>query len=870
MNEKQQQLLFDKGITNVPSDALCSDNALSYSHDLVYDNGEHKVIQNPIRFFNEGTLSLLYIHKFANQERYIVYTPAQGGYVLQWGIKNGTDFVNKGTLTGATYYSGINITSVGKTLIVTSTSGLMYYLWKGDTYKALGAIPVQDVKFYLNDDNASDYAVVNQGSTAGIDYEEHYVIPEDYDQWNDLVLGLYAKNKRAVANKKGFCLPFLVRTALRLYDDSYIYISQPVMLFPSISRNSYIDDHLLEGGTMQMWTMYKRLYYENKSYTDIGGERKFFYEDWTDIVKDIVIFITDGVEINDLMVDQPKGPFFTNVIHSVDSIDGIYSKPGHNMEYITKTPAPSGYIILKSKDTFDVESELTSRSVFYKLCSIGVFEVSDQSVSSKIGSHQLENLTTQEQLEYDDYFSRSLMVPQNIYSYNSRLNISNVSRALFEGFGYFLPFRIVADGAYIQPGIDPAYDRRLRFYVTIKTDEGDKIVCHEQNDPEGYYNDYVQGIYFYYPDSRATHVEIFRHHKTLDKFHRILNEDLKEHEGLNGAYYFKGIPRNTDHENYNTTAVEPTVNATPEMLANYIITSEVNNPWVFKAEGYNKVGTGKIIGMSTITQALSQGQFGQYPLLVFSENGIWAMSVNSTGLFQNIQPMSREVCIDGRSITQTDGAVFFVSEKGLMVVVGGDVKCVSEQMSGKNDVFPSRYLNMPSIDFKQVLNSCKIAYDYRDSLLWVFGSSNMCYIYAIKNGTFSLKTTAPIERVLNNYPDTLIQYNTGEVVSLMNRPNINNDSRTYEGRIISRPIKLENALALKSIMQIRNIYEMEGSVKLRIFASNNFNNWVELHSLRGTPWKYYRFAYQFENMKATDRFAGAVLITQERRTNKLR
>jgi hypothetical protein len=62
----------------------------------------------------------------------------------------------------------------------------------------------------------------------------------------------------------------------------------------------------------------------------------------------------------------------------------------------------------------------------------------------------------------------------------------------------------------------------------------------------------------------------------------------------------------------------------------------------------------------------------------------------------------------------------------------------------------------------------------------------------------------------------------------------------------------------------------KGTMTLRIFASNNLDNWVELHSLRGTPWKYYRFRFDFANMKATDRFAGTMLITQERRTNKLR
>ena len=41
MNEKQQQLTFDKGMTNIPSDAICSDNELEECLNLYYADGEH-------------------------------------------------------------------------------------------------------------------------------------------------------------------------------------------------------------------------------------------------------------------------------------------------------------------------------------------------------------------------------------------------------------------------------------------------------------------------------------------------------------------------------------------------------------------------------------------------------------------------------------------------------------------------------------------------------------------------------------------------------------------------------------------------------------------------------------------------------------
>jgi hypothetical protein len=218
-----------------------------------------------------------------------------------------------------------------------------------------------------------------------------------------------------------------------------------------------------------------------------------------------------------------------------------------------------------------------------------------------------------------------------------------------------------------------------------------------------------------------------------------------------------------------------------------------------------------------------------------------------------------------------------------MVLVGADVKCMSEQFKGA---------------FQDFLETAKIAYDYRDALLWIFGDKASCYVYAIKSATLH-KSNALAQNdtvaisVVNDYPDNIIQVGS-KVYSLTGKPEEHVDPLTYNAIMETRPMKLENALALKSIMQIRHICQFSpytvtethedpetheevetettqrGSMTLRIFASNNLDSWVELHSLRGTPWKYYKFRFDFADMKATDRFAGTMLITQERRTNKLR
>ena len=907
MNEKQQQLTFDKGITNVPSDILCSDNALEESVGMIYDNGEHRVIQKPVVKITGAPNIVLYIHKFGNEPDRYICTAEEGQRIVYGTVSSGV-YSNLDDLGNETYSAAnTKITSIGKTLIVTSASGIHYYLWQPGngqnppSYKYLGDhIPEPYIRFWLYGDDKvltpTEYNnwkytqrfglwefekfVSSTGSSYEILSNENYHPKIDSpDVYNDLVVGLYAKNKKQIAHKKCFCNPFFVRYALEMYDGTYTYISNPVLLMPSCKRNSYAYWDF-EDDNLSVFTCYKKLFYEM---TFLESTDLTYF---SDIVKDVVVFISDGIELYDTVCDQPCG-HITSITDTEDqpimAVDGIYRELislnnyslYHDKNFsavYTGGTSPYTVSVLKEKSEDDILNDIKSVSVFYKICSLGLKQAGNDygDLTSRIPLNVLDNLTTQEirlNDDKDDYFSRSKLYPSFIYAYNSRLNLANVARSFFEGFEFFIAFDKSNGNNY-----------QYTFDVTIQTDTGNVHVWHnlQQSTNHGIT---VQGVYFYYPDSRAKHVVIYN----TSTGYKILDADLETHSGLNGAFYIAGLPGYRVEDEPTGTPVDPESYSSPsspapEKLPNYIITSEVNNPWVFQAEGYNRVGVGEIIGMSTTTMALSQDQFGGTDLIVFTDNGIWGMKVDGTGLYQSIHPFSREVCNNPKSITQTDGAVFFSSEKGLMIAWDGGVKCVSEQLNGKESLF-SGEVGMGN--FRNYMEDCFIAYDYRDSLLWIFNNNRQtnpdyCYVYSIKTGTFGkFRFDTPITNVVNDYPDYLLQTTNqqdgGLLLSLTGRTNINlDDADDYSGLMITRPMKLENGLALKSIMQIRNISYMEGSMTLRIFASNNLNDWVELHSLRGMPWKYYRFRYDLSDMKATDRFGGSVLITQERRTNKLR
>lgn len=862
MIEKQQQLTFNKGITNVPSDAICSDGSLEESVGLVADNGELRVIQKPATFMTGlgSSQKVIYVHVLGDSERYII----KNGNAISWGTNNSGQYSSVASLLTVSGTS--NITSIGKTLIISDNNGIHCFLWKTGSYATINypfpeiGIDVKLVQppipLYVQSSGRADGIVVHDGMTIE-DPGIFKVASGSREAYNDLVVGLYNRNLNEIAAKKCFAKPFFVRMAIELYDGSYTYITNPVLLLPTLTKNTcggfsgHAENSSFDG-SLVLKTIYASLYI--KQTTD--------YRAYKDIIKDVVLFATKGVNIYDTTIDQPLqllGSTSGIVVGDAISEDGEYPISEYRTFNNLFGPDPlqfSTYDCLTKRSTSDIKKDLEGDTIFYKICSLGLAPIdSFVDIKTLATDYTFENITVQEQLR-DDYYSRCNLVPEMMYAYNGRLNLAGVSRGVFEGFHFFMPF-------------DSNSSYWYNFYVKIKLDTESVWVSHS------YYTRQKQGIYFFYPDSRAVHVTIYRGNSC------VCDAELKESESLNGAYYFKEYPSSsTDEETVSVSSegfhvgTDHTNNSATEFLPNYILQSDAYNPFMFMPEGYFQVGTGKIVGMSSITQALSEGQFGQYPLLVFSESGIWSLSVGSTGYYTSVHPMSREVpLLDNPCITQTDGAVFFASKKGLMVIVGSQVKCVSEQLSGKNNGY-----NIAEEEFPTYLSGSIIAYDYRDSLLWIINNSSgheeYNWIYSIKNGTFSkFLGTRAFNNVVSFYPDSLLQRTDG-LFSLMQRDNINDDNSTYTATLITRPMKLENALALKSIMEVRHIMDMEGSVSLKIYASNNLkhaaNTWVQLTSLRGTPWKYYKFEYTFTGLKATDRYAGTLVVTQERRTDKLR
>lgn len=955
MGKTEHRISYKAGVTRTPSDFLCAEGELAECINMASDHEELKTVppleglftfpavpdhgesaQAP--YITRITRKLLYVHKYNNQERYVIWqqTEWSGGKATERDIRWGT--VEDGQYVPAQEYfppstigdiilpgfyedyvlfddpGTATVTCIGKTLVFNTEEGLKYAIWNSDGYKVMDKIPELQFTAHIK----SNGYIESSGSYdtfLEFNIEQPYFVVKSESQhaYNDLVYGLLAENKKKAAQAHGFTEPFFVMAALQLYDESYTMMTAPILLTPSVTQHSYVRikrAYPMPGG---FYPATEYLMYMVTHYGQLWCRQLTDYSEWSDIVKEVVIFVTDGISFYETDVDAVGSGTVTdgNWTAISDSYLNLYDLlydsifKSYSYESVSIDNYHNYFMAraLRKRHDQDISDDITSMQPFYKLCKLGIkpfgTAADEANVSRQFGIHTLENITTQDQLKTMEYFSHCSMQAEMFYAYNSRLNIAGIKRGFFEGYDYFFPWENPEEGQYTA-------------FVRINSDSGNRIVKKEWTAKQ------KQGIWFYYPDPRAEWVTIYKKYDNGGIYGQIpvLNTKLTEHPGLNGAYYFWGMSQTFDEtppvtvllQNYvegqyvdttNAIPYDTPTNVTPEYLPNKIATSEVNNPFVFLAKGYNTVGTGRIIGMATQTHPLSPGQYGYAPLIVFTDEGLWAMSVDRTGLYNNVDPMPREVCVNPRSIIQTDDSVLFVSKKGLMVIKGRDVSCVSTLMDGRgfdtqlvdcltaealgSDVNSEAWAQVvgsaadDGMSFQTFLSEALVAYDYIDRrVLLLHPSMPYCWSWSMRDGGFTkLILPARITNVVGNYPDYILQDAdvNGRTYAFYGKTREEDVSERQRGFLLTRPLKLSGPVGVSSLRELLNVgcWDKEGgsAVKSQVLVSDDLHRWYVAGSRFGAATKYFRIAL-FVYMLPSERLSGTIVREQERRSDNAR
>lgn len=876
----EQENIKYTGITQATTDLDCPDGDLSVSHNIINYNGAMRpVILPEPEFTLKSGETLLYIHTTSAYKNFIYQT---GNSIKAFTFTGNSrkDYTISYTLSDGEVFNKIE--SVGNTLILLTTKGMYYWLFKELDYTPLGnKIPEIPINFglittpVLYSDTESPH---NQKYWAFTVTFDAILSTEKYNEFSENNKEQITNQVMAAVNKfinnntieKGqFMYPFFVRYAYRMYDGSLILHSAPVLMNPSSGTNPlvicqlYGNDGVDRSFKADLFSSPCKLDY---SVTATQNEIDDFKR-WKDIIKSIDIFISQPI-----YTFNPNGKcqaFQTSLNFS----DYLIAKISNNSMIGKDAALYKHYQKWEMAKLFNLYTNITEKEIdvilplpeidrdefydkirecsnFYFVDSINISQLSSDRKNVNISSDKLKNLA-QKELMTDDYQSHDVLAPEYSFVYNNRLNIANISRELFNGFdtsalGCANTGTIQADYSGNVTGEIGSYNRLCYIFIN----EGGKEIVVK--------NTHIGTIraipaYMFYPNKNA-YKAVFSP-MTSGGDYTFIN--LIEHKNLNGAYFFSEFEGKAMFHSQPTVSIDRIIS-----IPNKLYTSEVGNPFFFPLEGINTIGVGKILGMTSTTRALSQGQFGQFPLLVFATDGIWAMEVSGNGLYSVKQPISRDICSNPKSITQIDGAAVFISDKGAMIINASEVNTFSAELDGPA-FLPESIIKFDTIaekedltkevtsftPVKDFLTNCQIAYDYPNSrLLFINADKPYAYMYSLESHSWATVTSS-FTHVVSDYPYTYLQNKTQGIVNISSKMDYESDKRA-KSIMLSRPIKLGDDM-LKTINQIINRGNFEkDKINVVLFASADGITYFPIGSAKGpqisglcgSPYKYFRIA----------------------------
>lgn len=872
-------LSYTHGITNSPSDTLCGDGELAECVNLELKNQELVPMEMPVKlgFTLASGEKLVLVHniKTGGKNYFTLSSGVLKAFHIVGGAKEPYNLsVNCGEIT--------SIQSIGNTVVVYTPDSPHYILYKEEEgYVYLGA-SMPEMKLSFNLSGKVEVSEIFNVDVPSKDNNPDLSSDENKEKATSQIIPQVNKFIAEKSEATGkFIFPFFVRYAYKLFDGSYCMQSAPVLMMPSTTLAP------LCGFLARQYARppFQTFVAAAPSILTIRRNGNYNLKNWSDIISEVCIFVSEPIRTYDqegkIESWSYSGGYSTPTHKS--SFYGVLNS-GECKKYNLNDAVRDGYYEsgskvsnhnvwdLPVKELGDITSAISECSLFYKYASCTPEYIDSNSFfqinPEEAGINPVANIQVGERLP-DDYMTHDVLIPQNSLVYNSRLNISNIKRKIFNGF---------SAASLSQVGINDSVSGMYNIYTYIRTKNGNKVV----KSPSDLMTFNMYGIYLFYPDTDAYRMII---HDTTNS--RYADIPLTAHPTLNGAYYLSNF---TDLV---FTNGNPSVSESEDLyeyLPNKLFTSELNNPFHFPLEGIYTVGSGEIIGMTAVTRPISQGQFGEFPMMMFCSDGNYAMKVDAEGFYERISPIQEDIVLGNDKITPMEDSVVVITKKGLMLNQGGEMVKLAPQMDGgvfdksilsgvaTSDAAISKLCSFSSDTegFLSYLYDAKMAFDYSSNRLFIYNTSKpYSYVYNFDNSTVSkmiLDNGAKVVSSVVDYPDTIVQDETGRLYSLYAKDDVSVMSSRLNGFALTRPMKFGGAMTMKSIYQIKNLDSAlsDGSfVKYLIYGSNDNIHYYKVASRFGKPYKYYRIAI-YTNLLPKESFSGTAITIEERRTGKLR
>lgn len=770
---------------------------------------------------------LMYVHKYGDYCHYVIYKSGIDGNSLMVYSSIGRE--EDSVVLSTDIEEVLGVTSIGNILIVSTATGLKEYIYKSGSYGEFkrANLPLLEIRqkkeseihsvmsdIYLTELTQlippSETDVINVGDMnfqvdngATFQWQRNNVKDEAYKK-NWFVDGMY------------------VRYGLRLYDGNYIYVSPPVLVkrIGDYVYQGYGNYHSEDGDfgfdSFRNLETYSDTYSLSLVCTEVGSVD-------SDVYPAVDIFVS-------LPIDRYAG------VDRVSETEVLNAPAGGNWGdkgwYYTK------WNVAKDRKPINPEENIN----YYKVAEIKTAELAVGYVKEMEVGDQMSYI---EQLPVLDYNTRPHeYYPGGMSVYNNRLHIYGLNERLFGG--WILPYYTYTkteDGTTSGTAINRAVSV---VYLSDAAENYSAKAVHGEGESYLTLSELLS-----YPDGRATRLVIAWEDKPGLNRYKI-DVLLTEHPFQDIAYYYKeGATIESMREMLSQAEFEELYNmATDNVIyrPNVMKVSELNNPSVFPVDTTYTIGSGTITATAVATKAISQGQFGQYPLYVFTSDGVYTMQ---TGLgdtvYSNMAPVSRHVCKNIDTICPIDDAVVFGTEQGLFVMQGGDAVNISVPIDEHGIINTEVHsLRAQSVavtgksyvrhTLRTLIREGKTAFHYKGGeILLYIPDSGIVYAYSITNRlwqSYSLKLSYTVER----YPDLLLVSDmslipvepldaSGTGQRVMELADEDASEVADEMLLVTQPMQLDSSLYYKGSVRLHILSYLAGGddcmAKIGLLGSND-------------------------------------------------
>ena len=883
-----QELIYN-GYSSTPSGIQCPDGDLSVALNAIPENGAIKHIEKPRTIFTlPSGQKVVYIHSVSVFENYIILDEASQKLLWIPSDSPQTPAKELFTLSGKELYQ---VTAMGNVLVTLTSDGIIYSLYKSDSYQPMGnkpAFPSISFRLRVGEVNSEILTANFEKFSPTPSPDGGISISNNAKEAVKNTVTGYFNPIAAQAKEDGlFLYPIMVRYAYRMYDNTLSYISQPIQLYPSDGvpltiryAGQHTDNLQVKAFNVQVRSFKSQLMYQINNLEEV----KQSLAEWGELIKSIDIFVTQDMEIiNDSSIASGgMSGFMGNIshLHGQGSFHGCYNGEKVNGKYVYRKHKlkeggsdSQAYFYVGSTTIIKDDGPVN----FYHISTISLSSLNadEQEVEIEQGVLPTDTLVNREQLKGDSNIDEQL-IAKYVYTYNARLNLTGVTVLP-------RPYPLESCFAYGNSVYDPESKKTVektysfKAYVLIEAEKRNVMVTCDSSIPmniDGYNN------FFFFSNVNAKELIVERTDTNGTKSYS--KTKFKKHQGLDGCFTY--INSSFD-DIVDMSIVSHTDIGIP--YPNKIYTSEVNDPFTFPASLVSAVGSGAIVGISSAAKALSEGQFGQFPLYAFTDEGVWALEVSDTGAYYARQPITRDVCISPESITQIDSAVLFATHRGIMMLSGSQSICISETID-KNEPFSLlsfpkgkellQIAALPVSDiiiapFRDFLLSSRMLYDYAHQRIIVYNPEHsIAYVFSLSSKQWGM-IESNIASSVNSYPEALAMSHKGELINFSEEGN-----QAVTSLLLTRPFKLGDPALFKTIdTVIQRGYFTEGSIKQVLYGSNDYRHWFPVKSssssymrgFSGTPFKAFRLAV-IASLDTFDSLIGCSISFTPRLTSRLR